>query len=126
MVDFEEILVFDEMIAPNIIQKNHYLNPHIEFSKDIFTEDQIDIVSWTVSKVQAMTAQEISGLSHNEFYHKIPMFHEIDLKSVCKWEVIDGEWTEERIARARKVVEDNIEEINSLIRAEEATAHPAF
>jgi hypothetical protein len=30
--------------------------------------------------------------------------------------IVDGEWTEERIARAKKVVEDNLEEINRLAK----------
>ena len=123
MIDVEEILVFDELMSPNMVQKNHYLNPFTESSKEFFTEEQIDIISWTVAKVMTMTAQEISELSHNNFYHNIPMFHEIDLKSVCKWEIIDGKWTEERIAKAEKAVKDNFEEINNLIRAEKTAAY---
>jgi hypothetical protein len=123
MIDHEEILVFEEMTSPGMIQKNHYLNPFVEISRDVFTEKQIEFITWTVSRVMAMTAQEISELSHNDFYFNIPMFHEIDLNSVCKWEIIDGEWTEEKTERAKKVVEDNFEEISSLIRAEETAAY---
>jgi hypothetical protein len=123
MIDFEQILVFDEMMSPGMIQKNHYLNPFIEPSKEFFTGEQTALVSWVVSTVMAMTAQEISDLSHNEFYNNIPMFHEIDLRSVCKWEIMDGKWSEDRIARAQKVVEDNFDEINRIIRMEETAAH---
>jgi hypothetical protein len=126
MIDSEDILVFDEMIAPGIYEKNHYLNPFLETSKESFAEDEIAIVSWTVSTVMDMTAQQISAISHDRFYYNIPMFHEINLNDVCKWEIIEGSWSGEKEAIAKKLLESNFEEINRLIQAKETTAYPAI
>ena len=115
MIDSEDILVFEEMVAPGIHENNHYLNPFLEIPKESFTAEEIDLVSWTVSTVMNMTAQQISAISHDRIYHNTPMFHEIDLDDVCKWEIVEGLWTEEEEARAKRVLESNLEEINRLI-----------
>ena len=126
MIDSEDIMVFDEMVAPGIYEKNHYLTPFFQTSKDSFTKEEIAIVSWTVSTVMNMTAQQISAISHDCNYYNTPMFHEINLNDVCKWEIIEGTWSMKEEGRAKMVLENNFDEINRLIQAKEVTAHPAI
>ena len=48
------------------------------------------------------------------------------LKGTGKNKIVDGKWTKENIARAKKVMKDNFEEINSIIRTEETAARSAL
>jgi len=49
-------------------------------------------------------------------------FKKTNFKGGHTGEIVDGTWTGERVARAKRVVENNLEEINSLIRGEKEEA----
>jgi len=125
MIDSEEIMVFEEMISPNVCEINHYLGPGVKASKDSFDEDQIKIISWAVSTVMNMTANQLTDTTHDRSYQKTPMFHEIKLDDVYSWKIEDAPLplTEEEFNNIDEIIKENLDELNSFVSAEQAAPY---
>ena len=119
-----DIEVFDEMVSPGFYEKNHYLHPEIKAPLDSFSDEEIELISWTVSTVMSMTAQQISEISHDKCYHSTPMFQEIDLDNIFVWKVIDEQT--DKYSFERGVSEINFDELNNIIQRKQAAVNSAF
>jgi len=120
MIDSEDIMVFDEMVSPNVCEKNHYLGPGVKASRDLFSEDQVRIISWAVSTAMNMTARELSDTTHDRSYHKTPMFKEIHLGDVYSWKIEDEPLNEEEYNRIEEMLDNNLDELNNFVSGKQA------
>ncbi|MDR0403604.1 MAG: SocA family protein [Treponema sp.] len=124
LIETREIEVFEEMISPGIYEKNHYTESRA--SRDLFTEEEQELISWAVSTVMGMSAQQLSAISHDRYYRNTAMFREINLDDICAFRISeDGELSEDEADRLEKLMEDTADEISQLIHSEKTTAHSA-
>jgi len=94
-----DIVVKNEMVSPGKYEHTHRLHAEVKVSRTMFSKEDLDIISWTVSTVMKMTAREISEISHDKYYHNTKKFDEIDLANICKWEIFDEQ---EKISNSEK------------------------
>jgi hypothetical protein len=121
MIKSGDIEVFDEMIAPDIHENNHYLCPGLKAPRHTFSDEEINIISWVVSTIMPMSAQQISEISHTHYYHNTPMFNEINLDEICKWKISDDKDTENNFTGEIPNIDFN--ELNNIIQRNQATAN---
>jgi len=120
-----DIELFDEMVSPGIYEKNHYLRSDLKAPIEAFKDEEIELISWTVSTIMSMTAQQISEISHNKCYHNTPMFHEIDLDNIFTWKILDDQANENHSIE-RGISEINFDELNNIIQRKQTTVNSAF
>jgi len=117
MIRSEDILVFEEMVSPDVYENNHYPNPDVKASREFFTDKQINIISWAVSTVMNMTARELSDVTHDRSYQKTLMFHEINLDDIYSWKIEEASADHSRID---KIIGENLGILTSLSAEETA------
>jgi hypothetical protein len=113
MIDSNDILVFDEMISPDVYENNHYPGPGVKASRELFTDEQINIVTWAVSTVMNMSARELSDVTHDRSYQKTPMFQEINLDDVYSWK-IEESYDDADHNRLDEIIGKNLDVLTSL------------
>ena len=84
-----DIDIRKKMVSPGIYENTHYLCQGLEVSKKFFSDEEISIITWAVSTIMPMTAQQITEISHNRCYHNTPMLKEINLDDKAKWYLHD-------------------------------------
>jgi len=121
MIASGDIEIFEEMVSPGIKESNHYLCPGLTAPKEVFSDKEIDIISWAVSTIMPMTAQQITEISHDRYYHNTPMFKEINLDDIYSWKIMDDKIAETN--QTGVIPNINFDELNNFIPNSQATAH---
>ncbi|MDR0502001.1 MAG: SocA family protein [Treponema sp.] len=119
-----DIEIFDEMVSPGIYEKNHYLRTDLKAPVDSFNDEELELISWTVSTVMSMTAQQISEISHNKCYHDTPMFQEINLDNIFTWKILDDQADDNSFERGISEIDFN--ELNNIVQGKQAAFNSAF
>jgi len=114
MIMSGDIEVFNEMVSPGKYENNHYLCPDLKAPKESFSDEEFNIISWVVSTVMPMTAQQISEISHDRYYHNIPMFNEINLDEIYSWKILDNQIFENNLTG--EIPNVDFDELNNFIQ----------
>jgi len=122
MIDSEDIMVFEEMISPNVCEINHYLGPGVKASRELLDENQIKIISWAVSTVMNMTAKQLTDTTHDRSYQKTPMFAELHLDDIYSWEIEESHGDVDH-NRIDEIIEENLDDLKRFVSAEQAEAY---
>jgi len=115
------IEVFEEMVSPGIYEKNHYLTPGLKAPTESFNNEELELISWTVSTVMGMTAQQISEISHDTCYRNTPMLREIDLDNIYSWKILDREAYDDNFEKDMQEI--NFNELDNLIQYKQAAVN---
>lgn len=115
MIEERDIIISKKKWSPGKEETNHALSPGFKVSKESFEAEEINRLSQVVETIMKMSAEELSKATHDYEYRITKDHEEIDLSEIVSWKIEDASLSDDEYEKAKKTLEENIDEINNMV-----------